>query len=346
MPATQLSHVKRNIVLFTGACIAFGGLVNAGTVAYWRFEEGQPGAAASGDFSILDSSGNGLDGTPVNGPVYRADVPAATVPFTAKPNHSSLQFNGIDQRIAIPDNSKFVLTHSLTLEAYVKPTDTQKVSQIVFRGDDRVGLDAYWLYVQKGDVIFDIENAAQQFAFVMAPLPANQWTYVAGTLDDKTGAMRLYINGVQKSSGTTSVRPLGPLDPNSNPGLGIGNIQSGNYDEHFNGLIDEVRISDQALPASQLLSHASIPGDANRDGVVNFADLLILAQHYGMGSRAVWETGDFNGDDKVDFQDLLLLAQHYHVSPTAGVSSSAVPVPEPAFAAPAAALCLVRRKRR
>jgi hypothetical protein len=137
---------------------------------------------------------------------------------------------------------------------------------------------------QDEKVIFDIENAAQQFAYVEALVP-NQWTYVAGTLDDKTGAMRLYINGVQRASGVTSVRPLGPLDANSNPGLGIGNIQSGNYDEHFNGLIDEVRISDQALPASQLLSHASIPGDANRDGVVNFADLLILAQHYGTGAQ-------------------------------------------------------------
>src|SRR5206468_5133891 len=117
-------------------------------------------------------------------------------------------------RIAIPDNSKFVLTHSLTLEAYVKPIDATKVGQIVFRGDDRLGRDAYWLYVQNTQVIFDIENAAQQFAYVMAPLPANQWTDVAGTLDDKTGAMRLYINGVQRASGVTSVRPLGPLDAN------------------------------------------------------------------------------------------------------------------------------------
>ena len=53
-----------------------------------------------------------------------------------------------------------------------------------------------------------------------------------------------------------------------------------------------------------------IPGDANRDGFVNFHDLLIVAQNFG-GTNAVWAVGDFNGDRKVDFADLLLLAQHY-----------------------------------
>lgn len=57
-------------------------------------------------------------------------------------------------------------------------------------------------------------------------------------------------------------------------------------------------------------------GDANSDGVVDFKDLVALAQHYGQ-SNATWADGDFNGDGKVDFKDLVLLAQQYSAGPTA-----------------------------
>ena len=311
--------MRRTFFVFAFGWFVMAGVVRGGTVAYWRFEEGSADSPASGYFSALDSSGNGLNGTPINGPLYRSDVPAATVPSNGAPDMLALQFNGTNQRVTVPDNPKFVLTHSLTLEAFIKPVAATAPGQIVFRGDDRLGNDAYWLYVQNNQVIFDIENAAQQFAFVSAPLPGlNRWTEVAGTLDDASGVMRLYINGAQRASAVTSVRPVGPMDPNLNPGIGIGNTQSGSYNEYFNGLIDEVRISDQALLPWQFLSAGSIPGDANRDGKVNFSDLLILAQHYGESPLATWTDGDFNGDGWAGFDDLLILAQHYGQALTAG----------------------------
>jgi hypothetical protein len=80
----------------------------------------------------------------------------------------------------------------------------------------------------------------------------NAWHHVAGTLDGSTGAMRLYVDGVLMSQTTTAMRPFAPLT-GPLPGLGIGNVQSGNYSEYFPGLIDEVRISDTALTPDQFL---------------------------------------------------------------------------------------------
>lgn len=68
---------------------------------------------------------------------------------------------------------------------------------------------------------------------------------------------------------------------------------------------------------------ALLPGDANRDGRVDFADLLVLGQHYGQ-SGATWSTGDFNADGAVGFDDLLLLAQYYGQT-AAAVEPAAVP---------------------
>jgi hypothetical protein len=57
-----------------------------------------------------------------------------------------------------------------------------------------------------------------------------------------------------------------------------------------------------------------LSGDANRDRVVDFNDLVALAQHYNAPSGESWATGDFNADGAVDFNDLVSLAQNYNVT--------------------------------
>ena len=77
------------------------------------------------------------------------------------------------------------------------------------------------------------------------------------------------------------------------------------------------------------------PGDANMNGMVDFSDLLSLAQHYGTTSGNSFATGDFNYDGSVNFNDLLLLAQNYGKSlnlnppPPTSPAFGAAAVPEP-----------------
>ena len=63
------------------------------------------------------------------------------------------------------------------------------------------------------------------------------------------------------------------------------------------------------------------PGDANRDGAVDFNDLAILAQHYNTIGGNTWDTGDFNGDGNVDFEDLAAMAQNYNTAPAVPVTA-------------------------
>src|SRR5437870_5526529 len=79
----------------------------ATVIAYWRFEQGPANAASS---SILDSSGNGLSGFAVSGPPYRTDVPTNVIPITGATDNFSLQFNGVNQRVSVPDYPKLALT--------------------------------------------------------------------------------------------------------------------------------------------------------------------------------------------------------------------------------------------
>lgn len=254
-------RVLSAVVLLTVAVVPQATM--AETIADWRLDAGPVGTAATGTGTILDSSGNGLNGTPIGGPIYTAD--------NTVPQSYSLSFNGAGnyggtgQRIFIPDNPKFQLTRSLTLEAYANiATDSPSSGWpgiIVMRGDDRSGTDPYYLAVNGNDIEFQVSGGAYKGPMLDVPIPAlNTWIDIAGTLDDTTGAMDLYFNGALVASTTTSVRPFGPLESNENPGLGIGNGESGNYNIYFDGLISEVRICDQALTPSQFLdASASVP---------------------------------------------------------------------------------------
>lgn len=233
-------------------------------VADWRFQEGAAGQLATG--TIVDSSGNGLNGTAFNRPVYSSNVPFASVPQTGRQDDVSLALNGTNQRVFVPDSPSLALTHSLTIEALVYVTAVPKDSQgyVFFRGDDRGGLDPYTLAIQSwGNSVaanFNIDDASGHSANVSAQLPGlDQWVDIVGTLDDATGVMRLYVNGAVAAATATSVRPFAVLDAALNPGIGIGSTQSPNFGQFFQGLVNEVRICNVALTPDQFLG--STPGN-------------------------------------------------------------------------------------
>jgi len=101
-----------------------------------------------------------------------------------------------------------------------------------------------------------------------------------------------------------------------------------------------------ALDDQVSLANSLLPGDANFDGHVNFADLLIVAQHYGQKSGQTYFTGDFNNDSGVGFDDLLILAQHYGQSAATDAGATAVPEPAALGLLLSAGLMLARRRRR
>ena len=98
------------------------------------------------------------------------------------------------------------------------------------------------------------------------------------------------------------------------PGLANGILPDGNYRATLNsaGVTD---VAGNTLASSDLLDFFVLAGDANRDRVVNFDDLLILVQNYGQTGRTFSRGNfDYSAEGRVDFSDLLLLAQRYETS--------------------------------
>jgi hypothetical protein len=96
----------------------------------------------------------------------------------------------------------------------------------------------------------------------------NEFIHFAGTLDDASGLMKLYLNGVLVAQSNTTVRPVGDLG-NFGSGLGIGHGQDGTtFAFGLNGVVDEVKLYSRALTAQEVqMLHTNAPCSDNPEGV-------------------------------------------------------------------------------
>jgi len=221
-----------------------GATAQADVIAHYRFENGAAGASATQTNSILDSV-NGLHMSPLAGPVYRS---------VSNPGSSlGLEFAG-SQTLADRPDSPLFNTNSLTIEAFVRADRLDSLRQIVFRGNSLGGRDPFYLGVLNGNLIFNISDGSADVQVQSSnALPTGQYIHVAGTLDDADGAMKVYVNGELVGSGSAGTRRPNVSLPGAR--VSIGGLSDGfSRAQYFDGVIDEVRISNTALTPSQFLN--------------------------------------------------------------------------------------------
>jgi hypothetical protein len=209
---------------------------------------------------VLDDNGNptGLisewtgDGTYVDSVTGVAGQPFGNVTFVQTPKgNTAFNFDGDNARVFIPDDPRFNLTHSMSITAWICPSKYPgDMGFILFRGDDRNGLDPYTLAITSdGHVRFQITDEDNNSGTVTSntTAPIGTWTFVSASLDDATGNMTISLNGILLATVTTTVRPIGEL-VDKTPGLGIGNVQSTYCNFPFIGSIGDVKLYDTPTP--------------------------------------------------------------------------------------------------
>ena len=141
----------------------------------------------------------------------------------------------------------------MTLEAWVQ-SNALDWRTVVLK--ERPGGLAYSLYASSDNnrPLTEIAAANGGDTCGTASLTAGTWTHLASTYDGAT--LRLYVNSTQVSS-----RAISGAMAVSSGALRIG----GNavWGEHFNGLIDEVRVYERALSAAEIQAdrdRAVVPG--------------------------------------------------------------------------------------
>ena len=202
-------------------------------VGAWGFDE------ASGA-TVQDASGTGNAGT----------ISGATRTASGRFG-GALTFDGVNDWVTVPDAASLRLSGAMTLEAWVYPTaagGAWRTAIMKERGSDL----SYALYATDGanHPAGFVYAGASKDATASSALPVNTWTHLTATYDRTT--LRLYVNGAQ-----VATRAATSAITSSTGALRFGG--NGVWGEWFTGRIDEVRVYNRALTASEVASDVTRP---------------------------------------------------------------------------------------
>jgi hypothetical protein len=203
---------------------------DAGLVAYYPFNG-----------NADDESGNGNHGV-VHGATLTTDR------FGSE--ESAYRFDGINDYIEIADSPSLDIEQQITIAAWVRfYSNPDGSSRIVDKShtDCRAPWNMYGLRMccKASRFSFDVTTyGSNHISNSTSDYPPDAWHFVIGTYDGS--AQKLYVDGVLDSSAAVS----GPIETNNEPLL-IGKHR-GCESQHFDGVLDDVRIYNRALSEAEI----------------------------------------------------------------------------------------------
>jgi hypothetical protein len=207
-------------------------------VGYWSFNEGK-------GTTIYDQSGKNNNGTLYLGSSGNTDPSKAWSPGISG---TALSFDGVDDYVEVPNSASLnspTQTNALTLAAWVylksdPPTETYIIDKSFYQYEVRIYKDReFKAYLGNGT---NYNNYLSGYY-----VPLNEWHFLVLTADGSK--VRFYVDGVLVKE-LSQVRALGSTTYPVTIGW-----RSTHEWNHFNGLIDEVRIYNRALSEQEILEH-------------------------------------------------------------------------------------------
>jgi hypothetical protein len=202
-----------------------------------------PGSAPRAAYSFDDGAGT-IAGD-ASGHGKQATVVGAT--WASGKYGSALNFNGTSSRVDLPALGRFYKL-GFTLEAWVKSDG--KIDAGIAGSWENNGGPMLWVDHLAGHYYATLSFGMSNY-LDSGQSPVNgQWQYVTATYDGATA--RFYVNGTQVASKAFT----GNVGDSNSWRIGAYGTNPGGF---FDGLIDEVRIYDRALTATQVQADMTTP---------------------------------------------------------------------------------------
>lgn len=172
---------------------------------------------------------------------------------------NALNFDGDNDYVELGTNSLFDITSTISLEAWVFPTQYANENNVITKFGDVPFQDSYILRLANGQAQFHLRINSNWFIVAAtSALNLNTWTHVAGVYDG--ASMKIFINGVLNNS----ISQTGNIEVSPST-LKIGKWASV---DSFHGNIDEVRIWNIARSNSEISSNYNLALTGNESGLV------------------------------------------------------------------------------
>jgi hypothetical protein len=203
---------------------------------------------------VPDDSASALDGRLVTG------TGAATLVPSLNGYGNALQLAGQEHQYVDVPQSPVLDVNRYTLSAWVRYTGVQN-DQTLGRWEVLEKAGAYWLNVRTngrvrvGGFYGGCLNASWKYFDSTRALPLNRWKQVAATYDGTY--LRVYIDGRAAGARRISGRTCASGEP-----LAVGaknNPDKGLLEAFWDGRLDDVRVYDRALTATEVAQLAARP---------------------------------------------------------------------------------------
>jgi len=211
-----ISHTKP-----VNAAVTTKGITNNGLVGWWMFDEGTGSIAH-------DFSGNGIDGTFTNSPVWSAGK-----------RGKSLYFNGSNTSVTTPDNNVLDITTNITLSVWYKEDVGAGSNRWLI---DKGNVNSSYAMFLEGGLKMRLEKPGMQDCTVTEP-SEGVWHHAVSTYDGSN--MRVYVDGVLANTCVAT----GAISTTA-VGVRIGSFESNGY--AFKGFIDDARIYNRVLSETEI----------------------------------------------------------------------------------------------
>jgi hypothetical protein len=194
-----------------------------------------------------DASGNRQDGVLTIGAAW-----------TSGREGSAVALDGVSGLVSVEafDGSRLaeLPVTATSFSAWIKPAaaaTARPFATAIARTHEDFAFQDFWLGLADGAPACTIHSPSAQGAFAAALAPADTWTHLACTYAT-SGAIRLYVNGFLAAS-FTSTETIGPIPTR----LLIGASETTTVTNYFPGAIDDVRLYDRTLTASEIAALAT-----------------------------------------------------------------------------------------
>lgn len=226
--------------------------LTGGLVGYWTLDGQDTNWETN---TTTDRSGSSNTGTMIN-------MSTSTNPISGVVGQG-LSFDGSSDSVLTGDSASLSIAGAMSASFWMKASNVSTEQSIIEKYDAAVGQRSYRVVIKtafcnNNEINFTLSSTGSPFTgavYCSNPvLSANQWHHVVVTYIPST-SMKIYVNGTDQTRAFVAGSGIPASIFDSTRGLAIGAGFSNSATPNttfFNGLIDETRIYNRALSASEI----------------------------------------------------------------------------------------------